>query len=224
MSIYSWPVSLIKDIEKWIKNFIWSGDVSKRKLITVAWEKVCSDYDEDGLGIRSLLCLNEATILKICWELLHSEEKWASLLRDRVLRTNSCVSHHIFSSIWSGIKNEYKTVMDNSNWLLGNGHKIKFWIHNWCGVVHADHFHLTANIMNQLPQKVSNYITNSQWNISEEFLHYFANLMNLVSQVTLPLIDKNDELIWNQTASGNPSLKEAFLFKQPYKGLLFVIY
>jgi len=36
MSIYSWPISLIKEVEKWIKNFIWSGDVNKIKMVTVS--------------------------------------------------------------------------------------------------------------------------------------------------------------------------------------------
>jgi len=60
MSIYSWPVSLLKDIEKWIKKIIWSGDTTKRKLVTAAWKKICKPYLEGGLGLRSLISLNEA--------------------------------------------------------------------------------------------------------------------------------------------------------------------
>lgn len=40
--VYSWTVSLIKGIEKWIRNFIWIGDVNNRKPLTVAWHKVCT--------------------------------------------------------------------------------------------------------------------------------------------------------------------------------------
>ncbi|KAK2388531.1 hypothetical protein QL285_062208 [Trifolium repens] len=36
ISVYSWPSSLIKDIERWVRNFLWSGDVNQRKLVTVA--------------------------------------------------------------------------------------------------------------------------------------------------------------------------------------------
>lgn len=65
MSIYSWPVSLLREMKRWIKNFIWSGDIYKKKRVTVAWKKVCADYDEGGLGIRSLVTLNTASNLKI---------------------------------------------------------------------------------------------------------------------------------------------------------------
>jgi len=74
MVVYSWPISILKDIERWIKNFIWSGDTEKRKLITVSWKKNCSEFDEGDLSIKSLICLNEATNLKFCWGMLQSEE------------------------------------------------------------------------------------------------------------------------------------------------------
>nr|ABD28538.2 RNA-directed DNA polymerase, putative [Medicago truncatula]ABD33252.2 RNA-directed DNA polymerase, putative [Medicago truncatula] len=46
MSIYSCPIKILRDMEKWIKNFIWSGDVTKRKMVTVAWKKIYAAYDE----------------------------------------------------------------------------------------------------------------------------------------------------------------------------------
>jgi len=52
ISIYSWPVSLLREMEKWIKNFIWSGDVQKRKLVTVAWKKVCVSYEDGGSRVE----------------------------------------------------------------------------------------------------------------------------------------------------------------------------
>jgi hypothetical protein len=119
MSIYSWPIKLIKQIEKWIKNFIWSGDTTKRKLITVAWKKVCCDLDEGGLGIQSIICLNEASNLRLCWNLLQSEEQWAIVLRSRVIRKNECIKYHIYSSLWSGMKGEFQTIKDNTGWRVG---------------------------------------------------------------------------------------------------------
>lgn len=42
---YSWYVTLIKDREKSIKKFIWSGDIIKTKLVSVSWKKVCKPFD-----------------------------------------------------------------------------------------------------------------------------------------------------------------------------------
>ncbi|MCI10694.1 RNA-directed DNA polymerase (Reverse transcriptase), partial [Trifolium medium] len=51
ISLYSWPSSLINHIEKCVKNFIWSGDIEKRKLVTVAWKKLCRPFAQGGLNL-----------------------------------------------------------------------------------------------------------------------------------------------------------------------------
>jgi hypothetical protein len=66
IQIYSWPVSLIKDLEIMIRNFIWSGDINKRKLVTVAWSKISKPVNEGGLGLRSISNLNKGANLKLC--------------------------------------------------------------------------------------------------------------------------------------------------------------
>lgn len=63
--VYSWPISLLKQLDNCIRIFIWEGDVKVRKLVTVAWKKVCSPTNEGGLGIHSLRALNEAALLKL---------------------------------------------------------------------------------------------------------------------------------------------------------------
>jgi hypothetical protein len=127
ISLYSWPAALLKDIEKCIRNFIWSGDIDKRKLVTVSWKKICRPFAQGGLNIRSLSNLNSATNLKMCWTILNSDIYWAKLLRDRVIRNRRTVHHHIYSSLWSSVKDEFSVILDNSTWLLGDGKDINFW-------------------------------------------------------------------------------------------------
>nr|ABN09154.1 RNA-directed DNA polymerase (Reverse transcriptase) [Medicago truncatula] len=72
ITIYDWPSFLLKELETCFRNFIWSGDITKRKLVTVAWKKLCKPQSQGGLGIRSLSQLNAAGNLKLCWDMLHS--------------------------------------------------------------------------------------------------------------------------------------------------------
>lgn len=51
--VYAWPVCLIKLVDQWVRNFIWSGCVDKRKVATMAWHKVCKPLEQGGFGIRS---------------------------------------------------------------------------------------------------------------------------------------------------------------------------
>lgn len=102
--VYSWSVSLIKELEMNIKNFLWSRDMDKTKLVTMAWKRVCKTINQSGLGLRSLLDLNEASNLKLCWDVMHSKEDWAITLKCRSLRNDAPILYHIYSSIWSNIK------------------------------------------------------------------------------------------------------------------------
>ncbi|CAI8619299.1 unnamed protein product [Vicia faba] len=69
-------ISLLCDIEREMRRFIWSGETSKNKLVTVVWNNICKSIVEGGLGIRSLFNLNEASNLKLSWELFHSSGSW----------------------------------------------------------------------------------------------------------------------------------------------------
>jgi len=42
ISVYSWPSALLKQIESWIRNFIWSGDFSKKKWSQSLGKKLVS--------------------------------------------------------------------------------------------------------------------------------------------------------------------------------------
>lgn len=74
ITCYSCPIALLKEIEKVAINFIQSGAINKNKLVLVAWNKMCRHIIHGGLGLRSLTKLNEATILKLCCDLLSSNE------------------------------------------------------------------------------------------------------------------------------------------------------
>lgn len=51
--VYAWSINLIKTVDQCVRNFIWSGDVYSRKVVNVAWNKVCKPIKEGGLGICS---------------------------------------------------------------------------------------------------------------------------------------------------------------------------
>ena len=215
ISIYSWPVSLIKELERGIRNFIWSSDKDNRKMVTVAWKKMCRPMKQGGLSLRSLQSLNSATNLHLCWTLLKSDKSWTKLLKDRVIRGGRTIQHHIYSSIWSSIKEEFTTITANSTWLLGNGESINFWNDSWCGPPLAEIFNTPKHISRELSSNVNDFILNGQWNIPLQLQQRFHNLRHLVQQVTIPMELATDSLQWKHTQSGDLNLKEAYTFKQP---------
>ncbi|WJX17562.1 hypothetical protein P8452_07464 [Trifolium repens] len=213
ISLYSWPAALLKDIEKCIRNFIWSGDIDQRKIVTVSWKKICRPFSQGGLNIRSLTSLNAASNLKLCWNILNSDTSWAKLLRDRVLRNKRTIQHHIYSSIWSSAKDEFQTIMDNTSWLLGDGKNINFWNDEWCGAPLSSQLNIPDLVSQRLSASVSDFIFNDSWCIPPQLALAFPNLIPIVSQITIPLTFSIDKLLWKHSDNGDLQLKEAYLFK-----------
>lgn len=54
--------------------------------------------------IKLFVYLNEASNIKLCWDFLHSVGPWTLFLKSKVLRSTRTIGHHIYSSIWSSIK------------------------------------------------------------------------------------------------------------------------
>lgn len=213
ITLYSWPVSLLKDLEKCIKNFIWSGDLDKRKLVTVSWKKVCRPVAQGGLNLRSLITLNKASNLKLCWSMINSHSAWAILLKDSVFKKGRVIKHHIYSSIWSGIKDELEVIYDNSVWLVGDGSNINFWLDSWCGDPLVDQLHIPAQFRNLLSAKVSDFIVNGQWSIPTQLSSMFSSLSSIISTVSIPMESTQDTFIWKHTDNGDLELKQAYDFK-----------
>lgn len=98
--IYAWPVSLLKSIDRWIRNFIWSDNIHVKKAVTVAWKHLCKPTDEGGLGLRSIRSINSAAMLQLCWNVTVSQEEWAGLLRARFFRKGAPYLSYVRPSIW----------------------------------------------------------------------------------------------------------------------------
>ncbi|GAU43585.1 hypothetical protein TSUD_27870 [Trifolium subterraneum] len=116
--------------------------------------------------------------------IFYKEFLGSKLLQARVMRGKKTIHHHIFSSIWSNIKEEVPTILENSIWLLGNGEDINFWNDNWCGSILFEVFNIPFHISQALTSTVSDYLYNGHWNLPPYLgQHYFA-LSFLVQQVT----------------------------------------
>ncbi|XP_026419771.1 uncharacterized protein LOC113315730 [Papaver somniferum] len=75
MSVYKWHASVIKTCERMLRNFLWTGDPSTRKMVTIKWDKVCAPLEEGGLGLKRLSVINKALLMKLLWKILNSEEE-----------------------------------------------------------------------------------------------------------------------------------------------------
>lgn len=104
LSIYSCPVSLIKELEKCCRNFTWYENIMTRKLVIIFWDKVFPSFSQGGLGIKYFLAFNPASNQKLCWDIVNSKEPWAQIVKSRFIKKGMPITHYISSSIWCSIK------------------------------------------------------------------------------------------------------------------------
>ena len=70
--IYEWPMSLLRKIVSYCRNFLWSGSFDKRGIPLVSWHQFCAPMAKGGLGLTQLVVLNRAFLLKKGWDALLS--------------------------------------------------------------------------------------------------------------------------------------------------------
>jgi len=69
-NMYKWSVSLLKQVEQWCRNFIWTNDTLKKGIVIVNWDTICSPLENGGLNIINLRHENNAYFLSLLGTLL----------------------------------------------------------------------------------------------------------------------------------------------------------
>ncbi|XP_058774831.1 uncharacterized protein LOC131649104 [Vicia villosa] len=137
--------------------------------------------------------------LEQTWELVNSDCSWAVLLRSRITRKNRFITHHIYSSIWYGVKQEMKIVMDNSTWVLSNGSSISLWSDRWCGsplFLHSD-----ASVLIE-EHSVDRLLINGSWDFSRSATNIPASLQVRICSCTIPIVSRPDKRCWDNSPNG----------------------
>ncbi|GKD91172.1 RNA-directed DNA polymerase, eukaryota, reverse transcriptase zinc-binding domain protein [Tanacetum coccineum] len=89
-SVFILPKSVIKDIDKLLKGFLWcQGEISRGKA-KIAWKQVCKTKEEGGLCIKNLCLWNEVLMSKHLWNVVTMKDSvWVRWINDVRLKGNS---------------------------------------------------------------------------------------------------------------------------------------
>jgi len=64
---YRWPSSLLKLFDKWVRNFLWTGDINKQGYVTVNWGTICNPKSEGELQVVNFQFENKTYLLRLAW-------------------------------------------------------------------------------------------------------------------------------------------------------------
>lgn len=100
------PSSILDDLTKLSKKFLWNKVDRSRFIPRTKWSTVTQPMAGGGLGIRNLRIWNLAFMAKLGWKILTQPTKlWVQILQARYLsRSNflDCFPHSNDSPLWYG--------------------------------------------------------------------------------------------------------------------------
>ena len=139
MSIFRMPKSVGKRLEKLQRDFLWGGGNTGRKIHLVNWKVVCTQKENEGLGIRRMGSLNKALLGKWIWRFAVEKE----VLWKKVIGVKHGLEDGGWKSkeargpfgvgVWKEILKEMGWCWNNMKFKAGRGNKIMFWTDHWCG-------------------------------------------------------------------------------------------
>lgn len=199
-SVYILPVTVIKDLEKIFKRFLWSSGKSAKGKARVAWKYVCRPKDQGGLGFRPLKKWNEVLMVAQLWKIIDNEEslwvKWVNIVK---LKGNS-IWHIEYNNSdswgWKQLLMIRDNIRSHVKKIVGNGKTTSMWYDNWSvmgpfnRIVHnKDLYEARMN----LNDSVVDLINNEEWLWPDEWTSKFPELQ----QVNVPLLsDVEDRAVW----------------------------
>jgi len=137
MSLFTIPVSISQQLEKIMRDFLWSNNEADMGFHWVKWEDICHPKREGGLGIRPLRDMNKALKAKWLWRFAKEDNTlWKNVVELKYgidgLGWWSKKSNHphgvgCWKSIISGL-DQFKSLV---NFEVNNGARVYFWYDVW---------------------------------------------------------------------------------------------
>ncbi|KAL0294067.1 UNVERIFIED_CONTAM: hypothetical protein Scaly_3129600 [Sesamum calycinum] len=100
-SVFILPKGILKMLERKMRTFLWQGP-SGGGQAKVAWEQICKPKAEGGLGMRSLIIMNQALILKQMWRILQNDGSsiWVDWIQRYRLRHSTLWTFNRTTGSW----------------------------------------------------------------------------------------------------------------------------
>ncbi|KAJ9536688.1 hypothetical protein OSB04_un000161 [Centaurea solstitialis] len=135
MMVFLIPSSIIHELEKMFRDFLWAQGEDARGKCKVAWEKVCTPINCGGLGFKRLAIWNRALLTKHIWEILsHRNSLWINFLwRYRIMNGSfwSIRSRPHWSWCFRKLLLLRPTVRKFIRHSVGDGSTINAWEDTW---------------------------------------------------------------------------------------------
>ncbi|XP_026410707.1 uncharacterized protein LOC113305930 [Papaver somniferum] len=137
--VFQMPVSVDKELERIIRNFLWGSSTSVKRRSWVSWSRVNLPKSRGGVGVKKLQLINKALHAKWIWR--YGSEKtalWRRIINQKFGGIIEALFHNhsnksVCFNLWYGILKSRDFVKTCTSLIVGNGNSIYFWNDVWVG-------------------------------------------------------------------------------------------
>ncbi|XP_050222570.1 uncharacterized protein LOC126672659 [Mercurialis annua] len=209
------PLTVIREVERICRNFLWKGKTESSKGNMVAWDEVCKKKCEGGLGVKNMILWNRTAIMKHVWELVAVKKSlWANWVIKNKLRLMSYwgITKPLIAS-WSWrnmvkIRDEMKQCFE---YTLGKG-DLSFWFDPWVNGKSISDLYPSISIEDSdiaRNAKVKDLWKRGGWCIPDPFDEHTEEAWNMIRENFYVQEDCDDCIRWNPNRSGIFTIKSA---------------
>ena len=209
------PTTIRMRIDKLRRRFLWfGGNTVRKRYALISWNRVCRSKQFGGLGILDLHVMNKALLAK--WLMRFLDDKLTGTWKQILKQKYSVVgTYGLFSPFWKAILKNKGIVEVSTDWQVGNGHSIRFWLDRWIG--NCALHNVYPNLFNIAYDKeilVSQVFTSNglQINFCRQLVSiYHTEWCALLSQFhNFKLSPTNDQIVWRWSSPSRFSVHSLY--------------
>ncbi|GKA23674.1 RNA-directed DNA polymerase, eukaryota, reverse transcriptase zinc-binding domain protein [Tanacetum coccineum] len=206
--VFLLPKTVINDINRIMKNFLWSQNDDSKGKAKVAWKAVCKPKNQGGLGLKDLFVWNNALLMKHLWNIANKKDtlwvKWVSTIKLKGVSIWVVQKEECDSWGWKNLLTIRDLIMSHVLSKIGNGKNTYMWYDNWSGLgplINIISYRILYNARLNKEDNVANMIDAGNWKNGSEWV----NNVSCLATIPVPVIKQgeNDKIIWLDN-NGNP--------------------
>lgn len=121
------PLSVLKEIDRKCRDFLWGAMEGRRKIALVKWTNVCAPKKYGGLNIKGCCNQNIDAVGKLLWELASKKDiLWGKWVNGVYMKSSANISEHSpndCSWYWKKL-NSSKVQTSDECWYQGGRYKL----------------------------------------------------------------------------------------------------
>ncbi|XP_077232625.1 uncharacterized protein LOC143869974 [Tasmannia lanceolata] len=206
------PAEVLIDIEKIIRNFIWSGPSLEKRYHPISWDIICRPKKEGGLGIRCLKDLNIAGQIKQLWKVVSGDKSpWVQWFHRKYIRNRSFWNISMPGNpSWAvrGIFRVRAIARKYICYIIGPNSNLLFWKDPWHPNGPLENQSSLSSISIPESATISDTISNGWWSL----IHQHPYLSDLKAILVTSLFSSSTPSfpVWMPEADGTFSTKSAW--------------